>query len=525
MFDAKKYQPAGPVMKAFHESGAFFRALAGPIGSSKTTGAGVAEPIFTAMMQQPQGDGVRRARVGVLRDTYRNLYATTMRTWLEWIPRELGHFVGSDDRPAIHKFNLETPIGPCEVEAEFRALGPNSVEAVCRGWELNGAYLDEADLMPPEAVTFLGGRVMRAGDKRTRHSRGVWWTFNKPDVDHHLYNWCVEGGFDGDLAFFDQPGGVLDGGPPYVTNPKAENLANLDEGYYVIASTGQPEWYVTRMIRNRWGSSVSGLVIYPEFSPELHMLAGELEPPPGTVLRLGLDGGGTPAAVIAGRDHYGRRVVYGEVVLWDPSDPKGRKLLTGVGPKRFAQAIKEALFPRFRACQVELGFGDPAAFYGADREMGELSFMETVGQQLGIPVVAADSNEVALRHEAVRGLLTSIAYDKRPMLLVNPSCKGLRRGFTSDYKWQAVDPKQPGAQLKAQKSVTSHVHDALQYYALGDVGRAGITAGRAFDRYQPKPNGSPAHIAPSSPAALGWNGQAQVAGTSYNMDFSLWNSR
>jgi hypothetical protein len=520
MFRPDLYRPAGPTLKAFHESGAFYRALAGPIGAGKTTAAGVAEPCFAAMCQGPGPDGVRRAKIGVLRDTYRNLYATTMKTWHAWIPPELGKFVGSDDRPAYHAFTLETPIGPCALEVEFRALGTNSVEATCRGWELSGAYVDEADLTPPEAVTFLGGRVKRYGDKATRFSRGVWFTFNKPDVDHHLYNWCEEGGLEG-LAFFDQPGGILDGPPPYKVNPRAENLPNLDDDYYEVSARGQPEWYVTRMIRNRWGASVSGEVIYPEFRTELHLAPAELEPPPGTVLRLGLDGGGTPAAVIAGRDHYGRRVVYAEVVLWDPMDPKGQRLLTGVGPKRFAAAIKEALFPRFRGFQVELGFGDPAAFYGADREAGELSFMETVGHELGIPIMPADSNEVALRHESVRQLLTVLAHDGRPSLIINPSCRGLRRGFTSDYKWEIVDPKQPGKQLKAQKSRTSHVHDALQYYCLGDVGKTGVTAGRAFDRYQPKPEGSPASIIP------GWNQPtitAQVAGSRYNMSFDLWRS-
>jgi hypothetical protein len=55
------------------------------------------------------------------------------------VPAELGHFTGSDDRPASH-LRPRDPIGRCEVEAEFRALGTNSVEATCRGWELNGAY-------------------------------------------------------------------------------------------------------------------------------------------------------------------------------------------------------------------------------------------------------------------------------------------------------------------------------------------------------------------------------------------------
>lgn len=522
MFDVKRYEPGGPVMKAFHESDAFYRAVAGPIGSSKTTGAGVAEPVFGAMLQVPYEDGVRRFKSAVLRDTYRNLYSTTMKTWLDWIPREIGHFVGSDDRPAIHKFTLDTPIGPCEVETEFRALGTNSVEAVCRGWEINGAYLDEADLMPQEAAPYLAGRVMRAGDKRFRRTRGVWFTFNKPDEDNYLYDWCVEGGLEG-LAFFDQPGGLLPGGPPYVVNPKAENLANLDADYYVRAATGQPDWYVRRMIMNQWGYSVSGELIYPEFRPELHMSPVELEPRPGSTLWLGLDGGGTPAAVVGGRDDLGRRIIYAEVVLVDPADPKGRRLRTGVGATRFAEAINDVIFPRFRGCTIELGWGDMSAFYGADREAGEYSFMETVSQVLGIPILPCESNELHLRLEAVRHLLSTPPGRSEPLLLINPSCKWVRRGFQLDYKYEQRDPKQPGKTLKPQKSATSHVHDALQYFALGQVGRAGVTGGRAYDRFQPK-HGSSLMIPTSPGVAKPWDGDmpAVVRGTHYEMKFSPW---
>jgi hypothetical protein len=523
MPDYKSYKPGGPVMKAFHESAAFYRACAGPIGSGKTTGGLAIDPVFGALMQQPNSEGVRTFRWGVLRDTYRNLYATTMRTWNEWWPRDVGRFVGSDDRPASHQLALDTDAGRLEIEAEFRALGANSVEATCRGWELNGAGVDEADLVPQEAPTFLGGRVMRAGDVNLRQTRGVSMFFNKPDIDHWLYSWCEEGGLEG-LRFFDQPPGLLPG-LPFRPNPAAENIAHLDPNYYVQAATGQPEWYVTRMIRNMWGASVAGERIYPEYQDALHLAPSEMQPQAGQSLILGLDGGGTPAAVIVGRDMLGRRIVYAEVVILDPYDPRQQTLMTGVGPTRFAEAIRETLQTRFRSCRIEIGYGDPAAFYGADREMGEFSFMETIGQRLGVGVTPADSNEVSMRHEAVRGLLRELGPDSKPNLIVNPSCRWLRRGFVADYKWEQRDPKRPGAELRAQKSKTSHVHDALQYACLGDRGRAAVTAGQRYDRSAGK--GLPGQIGvPAPPAqAMPWDrrpGQAVVAGTHYKVDLNLW---
>lgn len=539
MFDVRTYRPAGPVVKAFHESSRFTRAMAGPIGSAKTTGAAVAEAMFTGMLQRPMGDAaapVRRAKVGILRDTYRNLYATLIPTWFRWVPREIGHFVGSDDRPAVHTFDFDAPYvdgtpggGRVELQVEMRALGTHTVEATCRGWELTGCYLDEMDLFPEEALSFLAGRVMRYPDKPYRVSRGVWGTFNKPDEDHWLYRKCVEEADrheEDDFGFFDQPGGLLPGGPPYRTNPAAENLENLDEDYYPRAAAGQPEWYVRRMLRNEWGASVSGELIYPEFRREIHVAPGELEPRPGQELWLGVDGGGTPAAVVLGRDELGRRIVYGEVVITDPSDPRGRKLLTGVGPKRFAMHLKDALHPRFRGNIIRTAYCDPSMFYGADREMGEYADIEVIGHQLGLPVQPAPSNEIALRQEAVRGPLSTLARDGRPMLIVNPSCRWVIRGFTTDYKWEEHDPKQPGKKLKPKKSATSHVHDALQYALLGDTGRAGVTAGPAFDRWQPKAHATPGdglwepeavRLAREHRAAGGFG-----SGPAYRSDFNLW---
>lgn len=518
------YRPPGPTMKRFHESTSFFRACAGPIGSGKTTSMIVADPVFGGMIQLPNSQGVRTFKFGVIRDTYRNLYATTMKTWLAWFPKDIGDFQGSDDRPASHRLELVTQDMHLSLEAEFRALGANSVEAVCRGWELNGAMVDEADTVPEEAPTFLGGRVMRAGDVNLRQTRGVSLAFNKPDVDHPLYRWCEEGAMEG-LEFFDQPPGLLPG-LPYRANPNAENAAHLDPDYYVKAAMGQPEWYVRRMLRNQWGASVSGEVIYPSFSRERHVLPADQDPPPGSVLRIGADGGGTPAAVIVGRDRIGRRIVYDELVLVDPYDPTGWRLLHGVGPKRFGEALRDLINePRYRGCRFEIGYGDPAAFYGADREAGEYSFMETAGMTCNVPMVPAESNEVWLRHDAVKALLNETAVDGLPMLMINPRCRFLTRGFTSDYKWEAHDPKQPGKTLKAQKSRTSHVHDALQYECLGDLGRAAVVAGRRFDRHDGRLPVAEIQRGPST-------GQTQLAslvgrklevpGTTYKVDFSPW---
>lgn len=452
------------------------------------------------MVQMPDSDGVRSATVGVLRDTYRNLYATTMKTWLNWVPREIGRYVGSDDRPAVHEFEFDAPWlpqhkmksggGKCRLRVEWRALGAQSVETTCRGWEIHGAFIDEADTVDDAAPSFLAGRVQRGGELRTRVTRGVWMAFNKSDTDHPLYTRCVDEAEDheaNDFGFFDQPPAILPGGPPYVINPAAENLENLNDDYYEKSAKGQPEWYVRRMIRNQWGASVSGEPVFGQLDLDRIFSPVELEPDPGEEIFIGLDGGGTPAAAIWGRKPNGRRVKYAEVVLTDPLDPRGRRILHGVGPKRFTKALGDALHPRFSRCRIIGVWADPSAFYGADREQGEFSDLEAVCQNLSLPVLPAPSNELGLRHEAVRQLfLEANASDGLPQAMINPSCRWSRRGYGGDYKWEARDPKAPGKRLKVQKTNSSHALEADQYALLGDQGRAGVVAGRAYDQHRPK---------------------------------------
>lgn len=540
MFDPRVYRPSSDTMRRFHESTAHTRLVAGPYGSGKTTALGVAEPFFTAMVQKPDSNGVRYAKVGVLRDTYRNMYRTTLSDWLSWVPKDFGHFVGSDDRPAYHSLEFHAPyvfdrpaseMGVCRLEMEFLALGANSVEATCDGWALMGAFIDAATTVPIESLSYVGARTKRGGRKELRRSRGVWAGFNKPDTDHPLYEMCVEDAEqhgENRIEFFDQPSGVLPGGPPYRVNPDADNARHLDDDYYQVIALGRPDHWVRRFCRNEWGSSFSGQPIYGEPDMNALFLSRETEPEPGTEIVLGLDGGGTPAAVIGGRTPTGRRIIYGEVVLVDPQDSKGRKLLHGVGATRFAQRIKDTLFPRFSRCRISIGWGDPAAFYGADREAGEFSFMETVGQVLGVPIQPAPSNEIALRLDAVKTLMNRVnAVDQKRDLLINPSCRFIRRGFAGDYKYEAHDPKQPGKTLKPQKSVTSHVHDALQYFVLGDVGRAGVVLGGGHDIHKPTPpSGVPDNWAMSSGGV--WTpprpaGQGGGQG-SYTSDWSPWDS-
>ena len=79
---------ASPTLTRFHISDAFVRRVRGPVGSGKSTGMSW-EFMRRAREQAPAEDGIRRTRWVVVRNTYRELSDTTVKTWLDWFPEDI----------------------------------------------------------------------------------------------------------------------------------------------------------------------------------------------------------------------------------------------------------------------------------------------------------------------------------------------------------------------------------------------------------------------------------------------------
>ena len=53
----------------------------------------------------------------------------------------------------------------------------------------------------------------------------------------------------------------------------------------------------------------------------------------------------------------------------------------------------------------------------------------------------------------------------KPMLLLHPNCKMLRKGFNGKYGYRRLHTSQEKYVDKPDKNDFSHIHDALQYVA------------------------------------------------------------
>jgi hypothetical protein len=155
-----------------------------------------------------------------------------------------------------------------------------------------------------------------------------------------------------------------------------------------------------------------------------------------------------------------------------------------VGSSRFAEAVLRTVRGLGSHLDIAGVWGDPAGFTGGDAEGGELAWMDAVSQHLGVPIWPTETNELDPRLEAVRDELTYLIDGRLPGLIISSTCKVLRKGFVSNYRYKRE--RVAGSERtsdKPEKNDYSHLQDALQYWLLGKKGRHNvISMGRGSSR-------------------------------------------
>ncbi|WP_336800493.1 hypothetical protein [Kaistia sp. MMO-174] len=471
-FDPYRYVPPGPVARSFILDEHLSPFIMGPVGAGKTVTA-VFKRIVAGTRMPACNDGVIRDRFVVVRSTYRDAEKTVLASWLQWFPRTYpgSSWSGGNDRPAIHILRFRTQHGQrVELITEFIGLNGQRVEDRLRGYEISGAWMNEADTMDEDALRYLEQRTGRypkrdllpAGARRVRQVIG---DLNAPDIDNWVYKVFVEKPTE-NRVLYAQPSGL---------SAEAENIKHLEPGYYEQMAADNEDWFVRRMVHNQFGYSRDGKPVYDTFNPRIHVAPRPLAYDPKLPLLIGLDGGGgtlNPAAII-GQLHAGWQLrILRELV---PGH--------GYGPSRFGELLAAEIEQHFPGAQIR-AWADPASQYGADREGGQLAWNEIVGVLIGAVILIPfdGSNEISLRTDAVKAELKTDGKD--PNMLISPTgCPILVRGFASGYKFA----KRTDGQFEATpaKNAFSHPHDGLQYLVGGVRGRTAIVTGAGRGRNGP----------------------------------------
>jgi hypothetical protein len=249
---------ATPTGARFHKSDAFVRGVMGPVRSGKSTM--MSAEIFRRMNQQSIGsDGRRRSRWVVVRNTYRELEDTTIKTWLDWWPQEI--------------------FGPFNFHSMLHRVYYEDVEATWYGVMM--------DTNPPDDDHW-------------------WYELSEVTPPEERPNW----------EFYKQPGGLIEREERFYANEHAENINNLNEGhdYYLTRLAGKGKDYVRVYYCAQYGFVKEGKPVHPDYVDSVHCAKEIIIPNKRYIVYVGLDFGLTPAAVFGQRYPNGRWVWIDELV-------------------------------------------------------------------------------------------------------------------------------------------------------------------------------------------------------------------
>lgn len=441
---------APPTIARFMASRALYRGLMGPVGSGKSSACSV-ELLAKAVAQAPDAGGLRRTRFAVVRNTYRELKDTTLKTWLAWFPEDgFGPFALTD---MTHRLNLALADGTrlvCEVL--FRALDkPQDVKKLL-SLELTGAWVNEARELPLSLVEALGDRVERFPPAREGGCSwsGVILDTNPPDTDHWWHRLAEEAKPEG-WDFFRQPGGLVEVNGAFQSNPQAENLEHLPKDFYLRRMAGKSVRHVRVYYCGRYGFVQDGMPVYPEFDEARHVSLAPLDPVDGLPLYVGLDFGLTPAAALAQRLPDGRWRYLDELVTQN------------MGMVRFAALLSDLLRTRYPGLSPVI-WGDPAGMARAQTDERTPYDILRAG---GLQARPTSTNDPLLRREAMAAAL-SRSIDGAPGLLLSPRCGTLIRGMAGAWRYRRLLVSgQERFDESPEKNRFSHICEAAQYLLVG----------------------------------------------------------
>lgn len=466
----------GDVLARYHRSRSRVSFIMGPLGSGKTIES--CQKILKFMSKQDTNKkDIRPSRWFAVRNTYSELFSTTIKDWIGLFG-DLGTFKQGGKEPPSWKARFEIDDGTIvESEMIFLALDrPEHVKKL-RGAQATGFWLNEVKELPKAVVDMADLRHGRYPSKATGGVLPSWHGMigdtNAPD-DVHWYYKLAEEDRPEDWSFFRQPGGVIRTGkknelgqPTFEANPNAENINNLPKGYYQKGMAGKSADWIAVNLGNEYGLVIDGKPVYPEYNDLVHCPEEGVPFLPHLPIGIGWDFGLTPCIVIVQITERGQLRIIDELVS------------ENMGVKQFARdAVKPFLTQYLSQTRVGLSMGDPAGNIRHETdEKASLQILNDIRTnededhftplELGFTTEHASSNVIVRRIGAVKHYLTKMV-DGQPGLLIDRKCKVVRKGFQGGYKFRKLNVSGDERYKEdPEKNDYSHPHDALQYISMG----------------------------------------------------------
>lgn len=478
------YEPDGAVLTEFFWSRGELDVIQGPIGSGTSTAC--CHRIWaTALEQWPDNDGIRRTRWVVLRNSYRQLKKTTIKTWLEWFPEhEWGDMVRSE--PMTHNLARAHPSGDgtlVQCEVIFLAVdGPETAEVEGASFELTGFWYNEGQFaekaVTDEFLSRCGRYPSMRGGKGAKWFGGIV-DMNAPPEGHWIPYMRGDVPLPEDMSeeerveferpegwnFFVQPPALIearvDGRAVYRENPLAENQRHLRKSYLEQIRGKKKAWINARVL-NKVALEHNGQPVYPTYFESEHYRKAGLLPVEGVPLIVGLDFGREPAAVFLQLIGAQWRAL-SEVIGKNES------------AQRFAPRVARELAMKYPGFRVDAYYGDPR---GADGTQATETTAYDIFRSQGMMVIPATSdNNRQLRFSAMEAVL-----DRRGGLLIGPQCPVLHAGMDGGYHYPKIKGRPGMVAPNPLKNRYSHVVEALENGLIGGGEGAAVTQDKSRPR-------------------------------------------
>jgi hypothetical protein len=460
----------------FHACDNFFRLLAGPVGCGKTVSA-CAEIQRRGYEQPPAKDGIRYSRWAALRNTYRQLKTTTIKTWIDWAPETIYGKVKWDS-PITHRirFNdvdLEVLFMPIESEGDISNL---------KSLELTGVYINEIQYFPKAVLTACLERCNRYPSKATGTPisySGVIADTNLPDTDHWIYK--TEQDLPSNYRYFHYKPALRlttkeeDGinrvrsltGTVYEANPDAWDYVKhhrIGYHYYLNQVPGLLDEEIKVNILGQYGFVPTGKPVYPEYNEAVHYYPDSIRYQRDLMVVLSWDFGLTPAMGVYQMHANGRVVKLFEITSHD------------FGIEKFAKDVCMPVLNQ-RCPGWQNNYRSTADPSGTAKSQIDKQSCIGVLCRLGIITRPARTNEIDLRIGAVSWFLRRLI-DGRGAFMITKDCPQTRKGFLGDYQFEKkmITDLEEGTKDTPLKNFSSHAHDETQYAALlfKDMAESGL---------------------------------------------------
>lgn len=471
---------APPTVARFMKSEAFFRVIAGPVGSGKTTGC-LFELFRRACEQAPAADGYRYTRFAIVRQTLKQLKDTVLKDITGWL-QGIAEYKVSENTVHIR-------VG--DVISEWLLIPLDSPEDQRRllSLQLTGAWMSESIEMDYTIVSPLAGRIGRypSGNLGSPTWFGMIADTNMPSEGSDWHRVMTEP--PPDTQIFIQPGGMEDDAEnlEYLVQTADTVKLDLNDPEQRAKRRAQGRTYYERFIRNnspdwcrryvhaQFGDDPSGTAVFREsFKHSFHVVE-DLEPVASFPLLVGQDFGRDPCSIICQLDHRGRLLVLEEVVAEDI----GLEL-------HIERSLRPTLMKdRYLGKSIAV-IGDPSGI-AKSSIYEETSF--DVMKRMGFMAFPAPTNDIPQRLRAIEAFLLAQREGGPAFLIDANRCPTTVRALNGGYRFAKT--RTGVRKPMPDKNEYSHIADALQYACLaahgGMVGMIGNRlGGRMRNHDRPK---------------------------------------